>query len=262
MREKDKRINELVNNVILKNNKISPIPETLEAINEIADLSKDELHHDLSLLSNKVNEQYYKAIDKRIKKAIKNTQVACEKGCSHCCKNTGFAISPMELDYLVDELNKIEDETIKATIVNNLQRLAEEFKSFKSKNQVITTDTNYLQRILSRNNNVKYDCPFLINEECAVYEARPVICRAYLSKSKDICLNTGDADNILNNIAKESFLKLNRHPRNIIKLSDEAYIDMIYPFFGILLDKENLKFYSNVKYIRFAEFLTGKAFDR
>lgn len=95
--------------------------------------------------------------------------IYCKKGCSDCCQKGDYPISELELKYLTQgflSLNSIS----KIQVQNN-------FKNIKRGEA----------------------CPFLIKNECSIYQYRPIICRVhglcYLIKNNTVklpyCTNKG-----------------------------------------------------------------------
>ena len=233
-------------NKILSTGKISPTIETLESIDQIANIMKDEKHY-LSSLYTTLSLNYYQAIDKRIRKETKNKEFACKSGCSDCCKKLKIAIPMLEIDYLVDYLNTLNNDT-KEIIGNNLAKLYTEHEDKK----VNTIDKEVHIAIIEQEQRLVYDCPFLINDLCSVYDARPILCRTYLSKNKQICLE-GRADNVLESIYASSFLNLLNHDKNKSYTTQLQYGGN-FPFFAIKYS--NGKFYSLNKYNKFVDFIS------
>ena len=99
-----------------------------------------------------------------------NVPEACTKGCSFCCSQSIF-ILPHEVWYLKEFIKNSftdkEKEEIRA-------RIKARYKRTKNKN------TKELA-------NVKIKCALLRNDVCSVYDASPLACRIYLSKSADSC---------------------------------------------------------------------------
>ena len=97
--------------------------------------------------------QVYKDVDEHIKTELKNcSDIACHKGCDACCKRSSavYVIQP-EAFNMIDEIRK------KATTEVGKQVL-EQMKAHTSETEI---------------------CPFLVDSECAVYDARPLACRTY-----------------------------------------------------------------------------------
>lgn len=112
--------------------------------------------------------------------------VMCKKGCSNCCKNPVVPFTEPELIgiswYATEKLTNPVREQIK-------------------------------QRLYDHEATV--ECPFLLNNECSVYEVRPLICRQFYVKNTACTQN----ENIISNrphdivapiqpILKASFIKL------------------------------------------------------
>lgn len=101
-----------------------------------------------------------------------NIHVACAKGCQWCCHQAVFANS-YEVHYLSQ---KIKDN-FSANDISIIQKRCE------SKNSAVEKLSN--EKIL----NFKSPCPLLTNGACAIYFARPMACRIYLSTNLQSCLD-------------------------------------------------------------------------
>ena len=85
--------------------------------------------------------------------------IFCKKGCSKCCQNSEFPYSAIEAKFLLQGALTLDEKT-QQQIETNISKTLEKKKKHKGK-------------------QFKYDCPFLINNECCVYEYRGVICRTF-----------------------------------------------------------------------------------
>ena len=85
--------------------------------------------------------------------------IKCKKGCSICCKSGEFPYSQIEFNYLTQGFLSLEPEKRKQ-IQTKIKKLIEQKKEYKGK-------------------IFEHDCPFLIEEECSVYEYRGIICRTF-----------------------------------------------------------------------------------
>lgn len=72
--------------------------------------------------------------------------IKCKKGCSDCCK-VERTVLPVEFGFIINHINNISKEN-KEYIISNLNESDEK-------------------------------CTFLLNDECLIYQARPVICRTH-----------------------------------------------------------------------------------
>lgn len=79
--------------------------------------------------------------------------LCCKKGCSHCCKRGDYPMSEIEFKYIMKGFEKL-DENTKEIIKHNIQ-------------EVKKGDTD------------SYICPFLIENQCSIYEYRPIVCRTF-----------------------------------------------------------------------------------
>ena len=85
--------------------------------------------------------------------------IMCKEGCSHCCEKGEYPFSKLEFDYLVEAFKTLDKDT-KLKIFENIARINEEKSKF--------TGEQFM-----------YDCPFLIDHRCSVYEHRRIICRTF-----------------------------------------------------------------------------------
>lgn len=106
---------------------------------------------------------YLKFLDKKLSKFFEKQKpyIKCKKGCGKCCKNAQFPYSQIEMVYLLQGATKLDDKSI-----NKIMQNISEIKKTKENSN-------------SNEKEFSYDCPFLINNECSVYEYRGVICRSF-----------------------------------------------------------------------------------
>ena len=104
---------------------------------------------------------YLMFISEKLEKFFESQKpyIFCYKGCGKCCKNAMFPYSKAELDYLLLGAIQLDSET-QDLIQTNIRNVLARKKKYRGK-------------------QFKYDCPFLINNECAVYNHRGVVCRAF-----------------------------------------------------------------------------------
>ncbi|MDR2592626.1 MAG: YkgJ family cysteine cluster protein [Chitinispirillales bacterium] len=100
---------------------------------------------------------YCDSIWNRAKEAYPN-EIACRKGCGICCE--------------LQSVNQIEAYAIRSYIVNN-KNLFEDRCIDNDNMNVDTDDTN-----IDTNDNTDA-CPFLHQQSCTIYPARPIICRTH-----------------------------------------------------------------------------------
>ena len=85
--------------------------------------------------------------------------IFCKKGCALCCQNAEFPYSEVEFNYLLYGSLSLDKE-VQDKIEKNIAKIFKEKEEFKGK-------------------KFTYDCPFLINKECALYNYRGITCRAF-----------------------------------------------------------------------------------
>lgn len=104
----------------------------------------------LNLITNKINGFFEK----------QKPYIFCKKGCSLCCEKGEYPFSEIEFKYAKEGFLKL-NENLKKEILNKAERIKEEKKNFKE-------DGPFL-----------YECPFLINKSCTIYNNRGIICRNF-----------------------------------------------------------------------------------
>lgn len=104
---------------------------------------------------------YLQFIDSKLKKFFEKQKpyIFCKKGCGLCCKNAQYPYSKIEIDYLMIGAWQLDLET-KRAIAQNIKKIKKQKSEFNG-------------------DMFKYDCPFLINNECSVYEYIGIICRSF-----------------------------------------------------------------------------------
>ena len=147
-------------------------------INEQKKLSKNFKKNKNLNSSNKLIEYMYEDL-KNLSNHIDETtnlNIACGKGCSHCC-NTRVEITEPEAifiySYIKDTLTK------------------EQLDGIFSKIKEISSITSKMKNI-SDHIKLQIPCIFLSNDMCGIYEIRPFICREFHSVDLESCLKLYD----------------------------------------------------------------------
>ena len=91
--------------------------------------------------------------------------VACGKGCYYCCK-TYVSVTIPEIFRVADAMR---DQSAKAARVREAAAASARIHQTEREKQRVV-------------------CPILENKACSVYAPRPLVCRAVLSKSLEVCL--------------------------------------------------------------------------
>lgn len=85
--------------------------------------------------------------------------IHCKKGCSRCCECGNYPFSQTEFAYLTHGFINLDDEK-KIIVQNNIKELLQEKKNFTGQ-------------------KFEHKCPFLIDNECCVYQYRGIVCRTF-----------------------------------------------------------------------------------
>lgn len=117
----------------------------------------------------------YEAVDELLEAFVQRADrdgkaAECKKGCAYCCHQPVFAVSH-ELLYLKDFVEK--------------HFPAEKQQKFIARAREKSLLT--LNRSLEEQKRISSPCPFLYDNDCQVYGARPMACRIYLSSSLRSC---------------------------------------------------------------------------
>lgn len=85
--------------------------------------------------------------------------IKCQKGCSKCCRKGDYPFSQLEFAYLTQGFINLPPNQ-KILVQQNIRTIIMDKKEFTGE-------------------RFEHACPFLINDECSVYEYRGIICRTF-----------------------------------------------------------------------------------
>lgn len=123
----------------------------LNCVNQNQEIMTDNYTNYLSFIDTKISGFFEK----------QKPYIFCKKGCGKCCQNAQFPYSQIEITHLLNGYRKL-DYNIKQQVLENITKINKQKNEFKDKKE-----------------QFKYDCPFLINNECSVYEYRGIVCRTF-----------------------------------------------------------------------------------
>ena len=147
---------------------------------------------------------YLEYINGKLSKYFRQQEpyIFCKRGCAKCCQKGDYPFRQVEVEYLLQGFSQLDNDK-KQLILDKIQKIKQEKADCKQE-------------------NFMYECPFLINNECSVYEYRGIICRTFgLISSREnanskvpFCafegLNYSNVLDVENNvISEEKFLALN-----------------------------------------------------
>lgn len=106
-------------------------------------------------------EEFLKEFDSIMEELFKQHKryIKCKKGCSICCEQGDYPFSQVEFGYLTQGFLGLPPEK-KSIVQQKIASLIKQKKDFKGK-------------------RFEHECPFLINNECSVYDYRGIICRTF-----------------------------------------------------------------------------------
>ena len=85
--------------------------------------------------------------------------IFCKEGCSICCEVGLYPFSEIEFKYAMEGFNALKDEQ-----KSKIQKKVKEIKKLK---------------IEPKLKPFMYECPFLLEKKCSIYNHRGIICRSY-----------------------------------------------------------------------------------
>lgn len=108
----------------------------------------------------------------------------CKAGCSHCCKSGAvFAVTLVEAVAWSCAIEGMPDVQRKQSRREATKLLEQQGRIFSEGTEPPDTpgqrDETHFSRRVSKLNATSPACPLLVDELCAVYDSRPMLCRAY-----------------------------------------------------------------------------------
>lgn len=116
--------------------------------------------------------------------------ITCKRGCSHCCTKSTIGISFIEMNYMVTH-SAVAKKQLKRNPPNIINSLM-----LKLTNESLSPNT-------------LGDCPFLLNNECSVYEYRPFACRTFYSTDKLSLCEQGAEHQLINSTSSDVINHIN-----------------------------------------------------
>ena len=100
--------------------------------------------------------KYLEILDVKLKHMFEEQApfIKCKKGCVYCCKEGDYPLSELEFVNVMLKYHSLPND-IKGIINQNIENL------------------------LEKKRQKFYECPFLIDNACSVYSARPLVCRTF-----------------------------------------------------------------------------------
>lgn len=100
-------------------------------------------------------ERFLEKFDKRLNRYFEEQCefIKCKEGCSACCEVGEYPFSRLEAEYLMSGFIKLPSDA--------KEKIRQEIKRLKVENPKM------------------YKCPFLINNQCSVYQYRGIVCRVH-----------------------------------------------------------------------------------
>ena len=107
-----------------------------------------------------------------------DSMTCLETGCQDCCKKTFPFISYIEYLFMKRWLDK-QDEEFKNQIYEKSVQIVNQFKEKYKREPAFVSNQDITENRTLYPGDFKFDCPYLGDNKCNVYEARPFMCRAF-----------------------------------------------------------------------------------
>lgn len=117
----------------------------------------------------------YKNLIADIDRFTSGQEKCCQKGCSYCCYQL-IEMVGLEEDFILDALDALDDNTINI-IEGNLHSWFDFFD--KNTSNIRALDYRIINDFMKLPFMPQLKCPLLINNECSIYESRPIACRIH-----------------------------------------------------------------------------------
>lgn len=117
--------------------------------------------------------RFYARHDARMNTAIQaaTQPLACDKGCSHCCRQFDVVALPVEVF-------EIHAHVFRHFKPEQLRRTIQRVTSYVAKRKGVSPETRLAMREA---------CPFLEEDSCSIYPVRPSVCRNYHATDQSNC---------------------------------------------------------------------------
>lgn len=120
---------------------------------------------------------FWKFVDDSVEREAPQHTQTCAKGCSFCCSQPIF----MDIFEAVACLHCMEGEAIETAFSQSFPAWQ---KNFAPQQPVLwkALQEDTWDELGALTKKLTATCPFLLNDECTCYEARPMVCRTWISK--------------------------------------------------------------------------------
>jgi uncharacterized protein len=115
---------------------------------------------------------FYLTVDQVVAGVTSKTDLPCRRGCSHCCKEVPPPLSTSEWKVVLEHLRTMPPDLVQQVLGRALElyeRNAERIEELEREPE----------RFDELARDLGFACPFLVDEACSIYPARPHACRLY-----------------------------------------------------------------------------------
>lgn len=123
---------------------------------------------------------------------LKKMKLPCSEKCNSCCMYAIFT-TILEASIIMDQINAMESSAVEK-VYNNIIAWLHSCQSDSILNRALNTAD--IAKLQTRIFEMKIHCPFLLEGNCGIYGARPLVCRAYFNTCGPTVCTTGIKDPI------------------------------------------------------------------
>lgn len=143
------------------------------------------MREDLNLLIEivNINDEAHAIADS----AIKRIDKACKPGCNSCCHQIVDVYTweePKIIRAVHSSLDRKEKKEVSKSLVKWFKIFNDNTPPASRAEPLTFDDIHHVQHVFRTK---RIPCPFLINSQCSIYEARPLVCRVHYSKNAEQC---------------------------------------------------------------------------
>lgn len=132
------------------------------------------------------------------KNRLDGVEIACRKGCGHCCQSHLVPLAVPEVfklkEYIYSRPHDLRDAMLRSCLLAAKNILTEQPPEFSTSQTPLNASYNmpFLSNVSDWYVSLGVSCPFLSDNVCTIYENRPLACRDYFVYGSSSACNNPD----------------------------------------------------------------------
>ncbi len=132
--------------------------------------------------------RYVRRIHQKADREMASLQNCCSRGCAHCCYQLVEVLHLEELP-IIDFISHQMGGEEKQQVMKNLHAWLRFFEEKTPVNDLLSYNEVFAQ-FKNLQAEECFPCPFLVNNECIIYEVRPLACRLHIAADyPELCIH-------------------------------------------------------------------------